>query len=73
MKMAKYKHLLHLLFGQTVFRNRIFNSPTGVSVSLESFIGYYERKAMGGGCRLPSATPVLLRRHGPSGPDQAVG
>ncbi|NLN06560.1 MAG: FAD-dependent oxidoreductase [Firmicutes bacterium] len=50
MKMAKYKHLFTpIVLGRQFFRNRIFNSPTGAcQFPFESFIGYYERKAMGG-------------------------
>ena len=48
--MAKYKHLFSpIVLGGQYFRNRIFNSPTGAcQVPFESFVSYYERKAMGG-------------------------
>ena len=53
--MIKYPHLFTpLKIGETVFRNRIFGSPTGhmdfhVDCSpTDDCIAYYERKAMGG-------------------------
>ncbi len=46
----KYPHLFSpIILGNQVFRNRIFNSPTGVSLRPDRYsVGYYERKAMGG-------------------------
>ena len=46
----KYRHLLSpIVIGRQFFRNRIFNSPTGVEIDPERYsCGYYERKAIGG-------------------------
>lgn len=46
----KYKHLFEpIVLGKQFFRNRIFNSPTGVDINPERYsCGYYERKAIGG-------------------------
>ncbi|MBR2842849.1 MAG: hypothetical protein IKF06_06185, partial [Lachnospiraceae bacterium] len=48
--MNKYAHLLSpIKIGGQQFKNRIFHSPTGVSIDPERYcIGYYERKAIGG-------------------------
>ena len=54
--MLRYPNLFKpFKIGNTVFRNRIFNSPTGYmdffpdgTTPTEEFIAYYERKAMGG-------------------------
>jgi 2,4-dienoyl-CoA reductase-like NADH-dependent reductase (Old Yellow Enzyme family)/thioredoxin reductase len=47
---SKYKHLFQpIVLGKQVFRNRIFNSPTGISeFPIQDCIHYYERKALGG-------------------------
>jgi 2,4-dienoyl-CoA reductase-like NADH-dependent reductase (Old Yellow Enzyme family) len=68
----KYPHLFSpITLGNTVFRNRIFGSPTGPSnLSSHSFptretIAYYERKALGGAASVcigdASVDPVLGR------------
>ncbi len=46
----KYQHLFTpIVLGKQLFRNRIFNSPTGVEINPERYsCGYYERKAIGG-------------------------
>ena len=46
----KYPHLFEpIVLGKQFFRNRIFNSPTGVQIDPERYsCGYYERKAIGG-------------------------
>lgn len=46
----KYSHLFSpIVLGNQLFRNRIFNSPTGVALESERYsVGYYERKAIGG-------------------------
>jgi len=46
----KYSHLFEpIVLGKQLFRNRIFNSPTGVQIDPERYsCGYYERKAIGG-------------------------
>ena len=54
--MLKYPNLfMPFSIGDTVFRNRIFTSPTGYmdffwdgTTPTEEFLAYYERKAMGG-------------------------
>jgi len=47
---------------QAVFRNRIFNSPTGVSeFPIQDCIHYYERKALGG-ARVGLHRRCLVRR-----------
>ena len=54
--MLKFPNLFSpFKIGDTVFRNRIFNSPTGYmdfywdgATPSEDFIAYYEKKAMGG-------------------------
>ena len=50
MSEVKYRHLLSpIVIGRQFFRNRIFNSPTGVEIDPERYsCGYYERKAIGG-------------------------
>ena len=47
---TKYPHLFQpIVLGKQLFRNRIFNSPTGLEINPERYTcGYYERKAMGG-------------------------
>ena len=47
---GKYKHLFQpIVLGKQVFRNRIFNSPTGIpEFPIQDCIHYYERKALGG-------------------------
>ena len=50
---CKYPHLFEpIVIGNRVFKNRIFNSPTGNSFDYDvpeaESIAYYERKAMGG-------------------------
>ncbi len=46
----KYPHLFSpIILGGQVFRNRIFNAPTGVALEPERYsTSYYERKALGG-------------------------
>ncbi|MCQ2512306.1 MAG: FAD-dependent oxidoreductase [Lachnospiraceae bacterium] len=46
----KYSHLFEpIVLGNQLFRNRIFNSPTGVEIDPERYsCAYYERKAIGG-------------------------
>lgn len=46
----KYPHLFTpIVLGNQLFRNRIFNSPTGLEIDPERYTcGYYERKALGG-------------------------
>ncbi|NLM20627.1 MAG: FAD-dependent oxidoreductase [Peptococcaceae bacterium] len=46
----KYSHLFQpIVLGKQYFRNRIFNSPTGVAeFPVQDCINYYERKAVGG-------------------------
>ena len=46
----KYPHLFSpIVLGNQLFRNRIFNSPTGLEIDPEQYTkGYYERKAIGG-------------------------
>ncbi|MBQ9814210.1 MAG: FAD-dependent oxidoreductase [Lachnospiraceae bacterium] len=48
--MNKYPHLFSpIMIGGQYFKNRIFNSPTGVAIDPERYcVGYYERKAIGG-------------------------
>ncbi|MBR3004219.1 MAG: FAD-dependent oxidoreductase [Lachnospiraceae bacterium] len=48
--MNKYPHLFSpIMIGGQQFKNRIFNSPTGVAIEPERYcVGYYERKAIGG-------------------------
>ncbi|MCR5649532.1 MAG: NAD(P)/FAD-dependent oxidoreductase, partial [Oscillospiraceae bacterium] len=48
--MRKYSHLLSpIMIGGQLFRNRIFNAPTGLAIEPERYsVGYYERKAIGG-------------------------
>lgn len=50
MSAFKYPHLFEpIVLGNQFFRNRIFNSPTGVAIEPERYsCGYYERKAIGG-------------------------
>ena len=37
------------MIGGQLFRNRIFNAPTGLAIEPERYsVGYYERKAIGG-------------------------
>ncbi|MBQ1516224.1 MAG: 2-enoate reductase, partial [Lachnospiraceae bacterium] len=47
---TKYPHLFSpIILGNQLFRNRIFNSPTGLEIDPEQYTkGYYERKAIGG-------------------------
>ena len=47
---TKYPHLFSpIVLGNQLFRNRIFNSPTGLEIDPEQYTkGYYERKAIGG-------------------------
>lgn len=52
---CKFPHLFTpLRIGNTLFRNRIFSSPTGPQYTtstnrpFETTMNYYERKAMGG-------------------------
>ena len=46
----RYPHLFEpIVLGRQFFRNRIFNSPTGVAIEPERYsCAYYERKAIGG-------------------------
>ena len=48
--MRKYSHLLSpIMIGGQLFRNRIFNAPTGLAIEPQRYtVGYYERKAIGG-------------------------
>ena len=48
--MNRYSHLFSpIMIGGQQFKNRIFNSPTGVAIEPERYcVGYYERKAIGG-------------------------
>jgi len=50
MSKKSYSHLFKpIVLGKQFFRNRIFNSPTGVAESpVQDCINYYERKAVGG-------------------------
>lgn len=50
MNRSTFKHLFEpIVLGKQVFRNRIFNSPTGVSeLPIQDSLNYYERKAIGG-------------------------
>ncbi|QSX08233.1 FAD-dependent oxidoreductase [Alkalibacter rhizosphaerae] len=50
MNNQKFKHLFEpIILGKQVFRNRIFNSPTGVTEQpIQDSMNYYERKALGG-------------------------
>lgn len=47
---SKYQHLFEpIVLGKQVFRNRIFNSPTGIpELPIQDCMNYYERKALGG-------------------------
>lgn len=49
-EMRKYSHLLSpIMIGGQLFRNRIFNAPTGLAIEPQRYtVGYYERKAIGG-------------------------
>lgn len=46
----KYSHLFEpIVIGNQYFKNRIFNSPTGLEIEPERYsCAYYERKALGG-------------------------
>ena len=50
MEEFRYKHLFTpIVIGNQLFRNRIFNSPTGLEIDPERYsCAYYERKAIGG-------------------------
>lgn len=50
MNRSSFKHLFQpIVLGKQVFRNRIFNSPTGVTEQpIQDSLNYYERKAIGG-------------------------
>ena len=64
--MNKYAHLLSpIKIGGQQFKNRIFHSPTGVSIDPERYcIGYYERKAIGGAASVCVGDGITLKQNG---------
>ena len=66
----KYPHLFSpIVLGNQLFRNRIFNSPTGLEIDPEQYTkGYYERKAIGGSASvcIGDACPSINGRTRPS-------
>ena len=66
----KYPHLFEpIVIGKQLFRNRIFNSPTGVEINPDYYsTSYYERKAIGGAASvcIGDACPMEDARARPS-------
>ena len=74
MSSIKYPHLFEpIRLGGSLFRNRIFASPTGhQALTLEGFvtpdvIAYYERKAVGGAAAVTVGEGVVDSRRGKGG------
>ncbi len=72
MYQCKYPHLFEpIVIGNRVFKNRIFNSPTGncpeFDTPTENVIAYYERKAMGGAASVCIGDVVVDRKIGMHG------
>ncbi len=67
----KYPHLFEpIRLGNTLFRNRIFASPTGYMNFLEETLGaaaYYERKAMGGAASVATCEIIVDKELGKGG------
>ena len=65
----KYPHLFEpIVLGRQFFRNRIFNSPTGVAIEPERYsCAYYERKAVGGAASVCIGDASPTRTAGPAG------
>ena len=75
--MMNYPHLFEpIRIGDTLFRNRVFSSPTGhPDVSLEGIftddvIAYYERKAKGGAAAVTLGEAIVDSRYGKRHPYQ---
>ncbi len=74
---CKYEHLFTpIVLGNTLFRNRIFASPTGYqNVNGDGYLNdgataYYERKAMGGAASVASFEGIVDGEYGQGGSTQ---
>ena len=73
--MSKYPHLFQpIVLGNTVFRNRIFSSPTSIheltevhNYPTEVLNGYFERKAIGGAASVAVGDATVDCKHGLAG------
>ena len=73
----KYEHLFEpIKIGNTLYRNRIFNAPTGhpdISVDgdvTDDFVSYYERKAIGGAATVTLGEAIVDSKFGKRHPFQ---
>jgi 2,4-dienoyl-CoA reductase-like NADH-dependent reductase (Old Yellow Enzyme family)/thioredoxin reductase len=75
----KYPHLFApIRLGDTIFRNRIFASPTGYQdLTCEEFpppeaVAYYARKALGGAAAVAVGECIVDSKHGKGGPNHVA-